>query len=282
MRIQFKDLTYIYSPDMPFKFTALNNVSGEFKVGSFNAIVGPTGSGKSTLIQNLNGLLRPTSGSLEVLEYTIVPDKKTKELKKLRSKVGLVFQFPEMQLFEETVYKDVAFGPKNFGFSDDEIKANVENSLTLVGIDKELWEKSPLELSGGQKRRVAIAGVLASNPEVLILDEPTAGLDPMGTQEIMNLFEILNKEHGKTIIMVTHNMNHVLNYSDYILALNHGEVLFNGDTQTFFESPTYLDELGFLKPDLTNLTELLKKYGYMLKYSKNLKDLIIDFKEQYK
>lgn len=282
MQISFDGLSYIYNPGLPSQYIALDNISGSFKVHKFNVILGPTGSGKSTLIQNLNGLLSPTSGTLRVLDYTITANEKTKKLKQLRSKVGVVFQFPEMQLFEETIYKDVSFGPKNFGFSEEEIKQNVENSLRLVGIEPELWERSPLELSGGQKRRVAIAGVLASNPDVLILDEPTAGLDPQGTKEMMQLFSILNKEHNKTIIMVTHDMNHVLEYSEYVLALNDGNVIFNGETLDFFRTPEYLETLGFLEPNIVKTIRLLKERNINLDYTKNMDDLISMIKEYRK
>ena len=200
MSIKFQEVSYTYSPSSKFAFTALNNISLEFEMNKITALIGHTGSGKSTLVQQLNALLIPTSGTLEVCDYIITNDKKkNKNLKSLRKRVGLVFQFPEYQLFEETVAKDIGFGPKNFGVSEEEIDEIVKKVIVQVGLDESFLNRSPLELSGGQKRRVAIAGILAMNPEVLVLDEPTAGLDPTGAKEMLDLFVELNKL-GKTII----------------------------------------------------------------------------------
>lgn len=282
MAIKFENLSYKYSAGMPFEYQALNGISGSFAQGKINAVIGATGSGKSTLVQQLNGLLRPSSGTITIMDYKVEAGKKTEHLKELRSHVGLVFQFPETQLFEETVLKDVSFGPRNFGFSPEEIEESAKRSLTLVGIDESMWERSPLELSGGQKRRVAIAGVLASNPDILVLDEPTAGLDPQGTKEMMNLFLRLNKDYGKTIIMVTHNMDHVLHYSDTLLVLNKGDLLFNGKTEDFFADTSVIEGLGFLVPPVLVLKEKLQLKGFTMPKSNRLEDIALMIKEQIK
>lgn len=259
--IQFKNVSYEYAASTPFAFDALKNVNVGFEKGKITAIIGPTGSGKSTLVQHLNGLNRPTVGRVEVLDHVLVAEEKTKKLKSLRAQVGVVFQFPEMQLFEVDVFTDVAFGPKNFGFSDDLIKSSVENALGLVGIDNDLWEKSPLDLSGGQKRRVAIAGVIASNPEVLVLDEPTAGLDPQGAKEMMALFVRLNQEHGKTIIMVTHDMDHVLQYADNLVVMSEGTVAYEGPMKPYFLDISNLENQGFVAPKILQLKRMLAHKG---------------------
>ena len=203
MSIKFQEVSYKYSPSSKFAFNELKNISLEFEMNKITALIGHTGSGKSTLVQQLNALLIPTSGTLEVCDFIITNDKKkNKNLKSLRKRVGLVFQFPEYQLFEETVAKDIGFGPKNFGVSEEEISEIVKKVIVQVGLDESFLERSPLELSGGQKRRVAIAGILAMNPEVLVLDEPTAGLDPNGAKAMLDLFVELNRL-GKTIIIVT-------------------------------------------------------------------------------
>ena len=202
--IEIKNLNYIYQPGMPYEHRALNNINLTIPDGDFLAIIGHTGSGKSTLIQHLNGLIRATSGEI-IVNGINVADSKVK-LMDLRRKVGLVFQYPEHQLFEETVYKDIAFGPKNMGLSDEEIDQRVKEAIKLVNIDEELLEKSPFELSGGQKRRVAIAGVLSMRPEILILDEPTAGLDPKGRDSLLELLSELHEKKSMTIIFVSHSM----------------------------------------------------------------------------
>ncbi len=261
MSIKFENVAYEYAPNSPFAHHALKSITAAIEPNSMTAIIGATGSGKSTLVQHLNGLLQPTEGRVLVLDTIIEPNKKSKHLKQLRARVGLVFQFPEMQLFEETIYKDVSFGPKNFGFSEEEVKSNVEQSLRLVGIDESIWERSPLNLSGGQKRRVAIAGVLATNPDVLVLDEPTAGLDPQGSKDMMELFVKLNKEHGKTIIMVTHDMDHVLHYAENVLVLEQGNVKYDGTSEDFFNHSELLKELGFVAPKIILLKDMLKAKG---------------------
>ena len=259
MGITFKNVSYEYSPNSPFSYLALKNVSFEIKKRHLTAIVGQTGSGKSTLVQHLNALLLPTEGSVNILGYELKAKEKAKGLKALRAKVGLVFQFPEMQLFEEDIYKDVSFGPKNFNFSEEETNRSVQTALHLVGIEEELWKRSPLNLSGGQKRRVAIAGVLASNPEVIVLDEPTAGLDPQGSKDMMNLFLNLKNNHDKTIVMVTHDLEHVLNYADEVIQLRHGQVVYQGSKDSFFDQ---LSEEEFVLPKPLKLKKLLESKGF--------------------
>lgn len=277
--IKFKNLCYEYAPNSPFSHHALKNVNVEISEGKITAIIGATGSGKSTLVQHLNGLLQPTSGELEILEHRIVAGEKTKNLKKLRAKVGLVFQFPEMQLFDETIFKDVSFGPKNFAFEDEEIQRNVVEALNMVGIDESIWDRSPLDLSGGQKRRVAIAGVLATKPRVLVLDEPTAGLDPQGAKDMMILFDKLNKDHGITIIMVTHDMDHVLNYADNVIVMEKGSVVYQGIARSLFDDLNILKNLGFVSPKTIQLKELLKLKGYNVDSVYDLEGLAFAVKE---
>lgn len=262
MTLKFTNVSYEYAPNSPFAHHALKDINLSIEMGKITAIIGATGSGKSTLVQLLNGLLRPTQGSVHVLNTEIVAQSKPKNLKALRAKVGLVFQFPEMQLFEESIYKDVSFGPKNFGFNDDEIKENVEIALNRVGIAESLWQRSPLDVSGGQKRRVAIAGVLATEPDVLVLDEPTAGLDPQGAKAMMRMFESLNRDHGKTIIMVTHDMDHVLNTADNVVVLDQGSVVYSGEAKSLFTTSTILSDLGFVAPKMIQLKALLDAKGF--------------------
>ena len=219
MSIQAKKLNYTYQIGTPLEHVALKDVSINIEDGSYTAIVGHTGSGKSTLLQHLNGLLKPTSGEISINGYTIDNTTKNKELGKLRKEVGFVFQFPEAQLFEETVLKDIAFAPKNFGKSEDEAEKIAREKAKLVALPEEVLEKSPFELSGGQMRRVAIAGILAMEPKVLVLDEPTAGLDPEGRHQMMEMFNRLHKDENLTIILVTHQMNDVAEYADNVIVL---------------------------------------------------------------
>lgn len=273
MSITFEEVSYVYSPNSPFSHHALTDINTSIETGKITAIIGATGSGKSTLVQHLNGLIQPTKGTVTIGDHKIVANEKSKNLKMLRSKVGLVFQFPEMQLFEETIYKDVAFGPKNFGFDENQIHEYVIQALTLVGIKPELWERSPLDLSGGQKRRVAIAGVLATNPDVIVLDEPTAGLDPQGSKDMMDLFVRLNTEMKKTVIMVTHDMDHVLRYADNVLVLDHGSVYYDGPVRTFFDEPQKLEALGFVAPKVLQLKQRLMSCGFDTKESLDLQEI---------
>lgn len=275
MAIKFEKVNFEYGQNTPFSHHALNDINLDIKLHKITAIVGHTGSGKSTLVQHLNGLLKPTQGSLNILDYEINAEVKPKNLKKLRAEVGLVFQFPEMQLFEESIYKDVSFGPKNFGFTNEQIDQNVKKSLTLVGIAPELWERSPLDLSGGQKRRVAIAGVLATEPEVIVLDEPTAGLDPQGAQDMMQLFKKLNKEYNKTLIMVTHDMNHVLNYADEVVLMNQGSVVFHGPVDDFF---TVSKNYDFVLPQSLYIKERLREKGIEINETRNVDKMASEIK----
>lgn len=274
MSIKCKNLGYIYGVDTPFEFHALKNVNLQIEDGSFTAIIGQTGSGKSTLIQHINALLLPTSGEISVDEYTISATQKPDSLKELRKKSGLVFQFPEYQLFEETIEKDIIFGPMNFGVAEDEAKEIAKQSLKMVGLSEDYLDKSPFDLSGGQKRRVAIAGILAMNPDILILDEPTAGLDPQGTKEMMDLFKKINKI-GKTVIIVTHDMNHVLQYCDHVIVMNEGKVEKKGTVKEIFQDSNYLNHLGIDLPLITNLIIDLNKKGFHLDTSiNNINDLV--------
>lgn len=264
MPISFEHVSYIYSKGTPYEYKALDDVCLDIEEGKMTAVIGQTGSGKSTLVQHLNALLLPETGTVKVLDRTITASEKPKRLKSLRGDVGLVFQFPEYQLFEETVLKDVAFGPKNFGASEEEAKKRALNALKLVGLGEEYCERSPLELSGGQKRRIAIAGILAMNPKVLVLDEPTAGLDPKGTESMMKLFHELNRGHGKTILIVTHDMEQVFRYCDRVIVMEDGKVRVHTDTETFFRNPAACQEMHILPPALIRMKELLKENGFVV------------------
>ena len=236
MPITSKNLSYIYNPKTKFKKQALEEVSFHLEEGGFVALVGRTGCGKSTLVQHLNALLSPTSGEIEIDEFHNTCEKrmKGKEIFKLREKVGVVFQFSEAQLFEETVEKDVSFGPKNFGLDNEKSLQKAHESLEMVGLDESFYKRSPFDLSGGEKRRVAIAGVLAYSPKYLILDEPTAGLDPYGAKALMELFKKIN-ESGVTIIFVTHDMNLVLGYASEVIVLDDGKLAYQGKPLELFE-----------------------------------------------
>ena len=274
MSITFKEVEHIYSENTPFAYHALKGVNLKITDQSFTAIIGQTGSGKSTLIQHINALLLPTSGSINIDEYLITATDKPSKLKPLRKKAGLVFQFPEYQLFEETIEKDIIFGPMNFGVSEEEAKKIAHNVLKTVGLDESYLNKSPFDLSGGQKRRVAIAGILAMNPDILILDEPTAGLDPQGTNEMMSLFKPIN-ESGKTIILVTHDMNHVLQYCDEVVVMNHGKVEKHDTVTNVFKDSEYLNSLGIDLPIITNFIIKLNNQGFNLDSSiNNIEQLI--------
>ncbi len=262
MAIVFENLSYTYSASTPFEFEALKEINLTIETGKITALVGATGSGKSTLVQHLNALLTPTTGRLFVDDKKIEAGTKPTELKKLRKKVGLVFQFPEAQLFEEDILKEVAFGPKNFGYGEPEATALAKDSLRLVGIEDSLFAQSPLDLSGGQKRRVAIAGVLATNPDILVCDEPTAGLDPQGSIQMMELFKSFNEELNKTIILVTHDMEHVLNYADNVVVLDHGRVIFTGTNTEFFENDELLQSLTILPPKVISMRQKLIARGF--------------------
>lgn len=258
--IKVTDLKYVYQEGMPFERTAISDVSFEIPDGDFVAVIGHTGSGKSTLIQHLNALIKPTSGTIEINGVDITKD--GADLKAVRREVGLVFQYPEHQLFEETVFKDIAFGPHNMGLSEEEIKKRVLSAAERVGLSFELLDKSPFELSGGQKRRVAIAGVLAMEPRVLILDEPTAGLDPKGRDEILNQLVTLHRENEKmTIIFVSHSIEDVARIAEHVLVMNKGRLAMHGSTAEVFERSAELAEMGLAVPQITELTHRLIKKG---------------------
>ncbi len=274
MSITFENVSHVYGADTPFEFHALKNVQLNIKDHSFTAIIGQTGSGKSTLIQHINALLLPTQGSIKIDDYLISVTNKPEKLKQLRQKAGLVFQFPEYQLFEETIEKDIMFGPLNFGKTEQEAKEIARSMIKIVGLDESYLDKSPFDLSGGQKRRVAIAGILAMNPDILILDEPTAGLDPQGTKDMMNLFKSIHKS-GKTIIIVTHDMNHVLEYCDDVIVMNHGEVERHDTVTQIFQDSEYLNQLGIDLPMMTRFILDLNEQGYHIDPSINrIEDLI--------
>lgn len=264
MSIEFKKLSHTYNEKSPFPYVALQDINLEIKEGGFTAIIGETGSGKSTLVQHLNALLVPTSGEVIVGDYVLSANKKAKELKKLRKRVGLVFQFPEYQLFEETIEKDIAFGPKNFGMNEEQAKVKAREMLKLVGLDESYLERSPFDLSGGQKRRIAIAGILAFDPEVLVLDEPTAGLDPQGAKEMMNLFLKLQKDYNKTIIMVTHDMEHVLRYCEDVVILSKGKLVKTCDVISFFKDEALLKELKVTPPKVIQFKRALRDAGIIV------------------
>ncbi len=261
--IRLKDVSYVYMQGGPFEKTALDNINLEINDGEFIGIIGHTGSGKSTLIQLLNGLLKPTSGSIEIAGYTLT-DKKTR-LRDVRFDVGLVMQYPEYQLFEETVFKDIAFGPKNMGLDEDEIKSRVEFAANIVGLPPELLEKSPFDLSGGQMRRAAIAGVLAMEPKVLILDEPTAGLDPGGRDEILYKIKDMHERMNMTVLLVSHSMEDVAKLADRILVMNGGRKEMFDTPSKVFEKAERLSEIGLNVPQVTRVADGLRKLGMPLR-----------------
>lgn len=258
MSITVENLTYTYSKGMPNETRALEDVSFRLEPGEFAAIIGHTGSGKSTLVQQLNGLLRPDSGKITVGEVCIT-DPSTK-MTEVRRKVGLVFQYPEYQLFEETVAKDVAFGPKQVGITGEELERVVADSIRLTGLDyEEVKERSPFELSGGQKRRVAIAGVLAMKPEILILDEPTAGLDPSAHRDVLDLIRRIHRQEDMTILLVSHNMGDIAELADWVLVMNRGRLVMNGTPAEVFARGKQLREMGLGQPPATEFMERLKE-----------------------
>ena len=263
MSIKIENLTYIYMPKTPFEKKAIDDVSIEIKQGEFVALIGHTGSGKSTLIQHINGLLKPTSGTILVDDLDIT--KKKVKLTNVRKKVGLVFQYPEYQLFEETIEKDISFGPRNLGLECDEINRRVQRAMKTVGLDYEEYkDKSPFEISGGQKRRVAIAGVVAMEPRVLILDEPTAGLDPKGRDDILNKIVELYKANNMTIILVSHSMEDVAKVANRILVMDKGKCILDGTPEKIFREIDTLESVGLAVPQVTYLIRELRNKGFDL------------------
>lgn len=250
MQITFQQVEYRYSFNTPFEKLALQDINLSIPTGQFLAVIGHTGSGKSTLLQHLNGLLKPTEGLIQVGENQIKAKQKAKSLKPVRQKVGIVFQFPEHQLFEETVLKDICYGPMNFGVSEEDAIRRAKELIVKVGLSEEVLTKSPFDLSGGQMRRVAIAGVLAMNPEVIVLDEPTAGLDPRGQREIMDMFYELHKEKGLTTILVTHSMEDAAHYAEEIVIMQKGRLKRKGSPEEIFSSADELFEMGLDVPDV--------------------------------
>lgn len=263
MSIKIENLVHIYMAGGPFEKKALDNINLEIKDGEFVALIGHTGSGKSTLIQHLNGLLKPTSGRI-VVDGVDITEKNVK-LTEIRKKIGLVFQYPEYQLFEETIEKDIQFGPRNLGLSEEEINKRVKKAMSMVGLDYEEYkDKSPFELSGGQKRRVAIAGVVAMEPKVLILDEPTAGLDPKGRDEILAQVKQLHKEYNMTTIIVSHSMEDVAKIADRVIVLNKGKAVLDGVPRDIFKNIDMLESIGLAVPQVTYLERALKEKGFKL------------------
>jgi len=261
MSIKITNLTHIYAPNTPFESTAIDDVSLEIQDGEFIALIGHTGSGKSTLIQHLNGLLKANKGQILINDFDITAQGVS--LVDIRKKVGLVFQYPEYQLFEETIEKDIAFGPRNLGLSEEEINKAVKHSMSLVGLDYEKSkDKSPFDLSGGQKRRIAIAGVLAMKPEILILDEPTAGLDPKGRDDILSNIKDIHEKENNTIILVSHSMDDVAKLADRLLVMNHGHVEFFDTPTEVFKNEARLKEIGLDVPQVLQLANQLREKGF--------------------
>lgn len=257
--ISLKNVTHTYSEGTPLSVSAIKNINLDIEAGELVGIIGHTGSGKSTLIQHLNGLLKPNEGSVEIDGENIWADKK--KIRSVRFKVGLCFQYPEYQLFEETVYKDIAFGPKNMGMSDAQIKESVLRAAQYVGLKPELLNKSPFDLSGGEKRRAAIAGVMAMNPKILILDEPTAGLDPKGRQEILAMIKDYKKKTGSTVLLVSHSMEDVASVATKILVMNKGEVAMYDTVPNVFSKADELQGIGLNVPQITRIFIGLREKG---------------------
>ena len=275
MGIALENVSFTYQEGTPLASTALSDVSLTIEDGSYTALIGHTGSGKSTILQLLNGLLVPSQGSVRVFDTLITSTSKNKDIRQIRKQVGLVFQFAENQIFEETVLKDVAFGPQNFGVSEEDSEQIAREKLALVGIDKSLFDRSPFELSGGQMRRVAIAGILAMEPAILVLDEPTAGLDPLGRKELMNLFKKLHQS-GMTIILVTHLMDDVAEYANQVYVMEKGRLVKGGKPSDVFQDVVFMEEVQLGVPKITAFCKRLADRGVSFK---RLPIKIEEFKE---
>lgn len=267
MDISLQEVEYRYQVKTPFERLAIKDVSIDIPSGTFLAIIGHTGSGKSTVLQHLNALLKPTAGKVIIGDKEITADKKQKNLKEVRQKVGIVFQFPEHQLFDETVEKDICFGPMNFGVTEEEAKRRARTAILQVGLSEEILAKSPFDLSGGQMRRVAIAGVLAMEPDVIVLDEPTAGLDPRGRKEIMEMFHTLHKERNLSTVLVTHSMEDASKFADQIVVMRNGEVFKRGTPEEIFSSPEDLLQLGLDVPEVVRFQQRMEEV-FQVKFPK--------------
>ena len=275
MGIALENVSFTYQEGTPLASAALSDVSLTIKDGSYTALIGHTGSGKSTILQLLNGLLVPSQGSVRVFDTLITSTSKNKDIRQIRKQVGLVFQFAENQIFEETVLKDVAFGPQNFGVSEEDAEQIAREKLALVGIDESLFDRSPFELSGGQMRRVAIAGILAMEPAILVLDEPTAGLDPLGRKELMNLFKKLHQS-GMTIVLVTHLMDDVAEYANQVYVMEKGSLVKGGKPSDVFQDVVFMEEVQLGVPKITAFCKRLADRGVSFK---RLPIKIEEFKE---
>ena len=275
MGIALENVSFTYQEGTPLASTALSDVSLTIEDGSYTALIGHTGSGKSTILQLLNGLLVPSQGSVRVFDTLITSTSKNKDIRQIRKQVGLVFQFAENQIFEETVLKDVAFGPQNFGVSEEDAEQIAREKLDLVGIDESLFDRSPFELSGGQMRRVAIAGILAMEPAILVLDEPTAGLDPLGRKELMNLFKKLHQS-GMTIVLVTHLMDDVAEYANQVYVMEKGRLVKGGKPSDVFQDVVFMEEVQLGVPKITAFCKRLADRGVSFK---RLPIKIEEFKE---
>lgn len=276
MPIKIENLFYTYAPKTPFQYEAINGISLDIDDHSYVAFIGSTGSGKTTIVQHLNALLVPSKGTITV-DDCIITSKNLKNVKKLRKHVGIVFQFPEYQLFDETVERDVAFGPKNFGLKEEDAITKAHEALISVGLDQSYFKRSPFELSGGEKRRVAIAGILAIEPDILVLDEPTAGLDPRGSFEIMNLVDKMHK-NGTTIILVTHDMDLVMKYAEKVFVVKDGKIISTGEPQSVFG--TIDENSGIEVPQVFYLAQKLQNHGLNIDMEKirNIDDLVEQIK----
>ena len=275
MGIALENVSFTYQEGTPLASTALSDVSFTIEDGSYTALIGHTGSGKSTILQLLNGLLVPSQGTVRVFDTLITSTSKNKDIRQIRKQVGLVFQFAENQIFEETVLKDVAFGPQNFGVSEEDAEQIAREKLALVGIDESLFNRSPFELSGGQMRRVAIAGILAMEPAILVLDEPTAGLDPLGRKELMNLFKKLHQS-GMTIVLVTHLMDDVAEYANQVYVMEKGRLVKGGKPSDVFQDVVFMEEVQLGVPKITAFCKRLADRGVSFK---RLPIKIEEFKE---
>lgn len=278
MAIQFKEVSFSYKGVKDQQYEAIKDINLTVDKGEFIAVCGQTGSGKTTMVQHMNALLQPTRGEVVIFEHTL-PQKKKQKIGPIRKRVGLVFQFPEYQLFEETVLKDIMFGPKNFGLSNEEAKEKALEAAKLVGLSDELLEKSPFRISGGQMRRVAIAGILAMEPDILVLDEPTRGLDPQGSKEVMELFYKLHQDSGKTIILVSHDMDIIANYATRVIVMDEGNIVFDGKKRDLFSHNDF-ESFHLAKPKTIEVMEYLNQtIGIPFKYLYSFEEVIDYLKE---